>query len=244
MIVVRGASLALVLAGLTAGLATAQPAPSSVPAAVRHAEARAAVQQVLAHPEFGGPTLQPGLGERLERWVASLLRAIGQAAAYLPGWLAWILVAWLVLTLLAVLAHLVYVLVGLVGAPGAKSGRSSPNAGRGALVGIHNLEYEEAYARAGELAAAGSWSEAARYAYVAAILWLDRAGLVSFRQMKTNRDLLRELTGHQRCHMEFDRLTGWFEAVAYGGRAADELLYKKMTGALEALRESDASAIH
>jgi hypothetical protein len=218
---------------------TAQP----VSTADYHTQARAAVEQVLAAPEFGGVSQRDGWGQRFIHWLSDVFHSIACALQGVPEWAVWLLVIWLLLALLAILAHLLYTLWNLATMRGPRgTSAAKAAADRFALLGIAELDFDSLYARAGEHAAAQRWPDAVKYLYVAVILWLDHAGLVAFRRVKTNRDLWRELARHPRCQLEFDHLTRWFEATAYGGRTADETQWNNMTAALEALRQTDALA--
>jgi hypothetical protein len=157
-------------------------------------------------------------------------------------WAFWLLIIWLVLTLLAILAHMLYVLVGLFGdrTGGARSTIRSADPAR-PWLGLVDLDYESARQHAAELAVERRWSDAVKYLYMAAILRLDRAGLIGFRPTKTNRDFVRELARHPQQQAGFQRLTSRFEATAYGGRGADEARCREMTALLDALYSGDAN---
>jgi len=231
---------ALLVAGATR--APGGPAaPATAPAADEPAyavEARAVVQEVLSAPEF---RLAPEGGRfwhRLGEWLDGLFGAVERGVERIPGWVAWVLVIWLVLALLAILAHLMYVLWGLAAGRGRRAVADRAGARGSVLQGFTELDDEQLYARALELVRAGDWSAAVQHLYMSAILWLDRAGFIAFRRVKTNLDLLRELATHPTSQAEFARLTTVFEATVYGGRPASAAQCRSMTAALETLRGS------
>jgi hypothetical protein len=237
----------LIFAGLAWTQPPAMPPVSLAPdpqagATAYHQHARAAVDEVLAAREFGGYG-GPSLMSRMLRWLGRLLRSIGQILGELPRWLFWLLFAWLVLALLAILAHLLYVVVGLFGARGARAGsQGAAELGRGELYGIVDLNFDTAYRRARELLAAGHWAAATRHFYVAAILGLDRAGLIRFRQSKTNHDYVGELRPHPPEHDLFGRLTSQFELAVYGGRPPDAALCRNVAELVDALPHDELPA--
>jgi hypothetical protein len=187
-----------------------------------HAQARRAVDQVLAEREFAHLHADPyASGRAFLEWLRGIFRSIGNALGALPEWVLWLVVAWMVITLVAILAHLVYTLYLVLGS----SSRTAAARARGArhegeLFGIRDLEFESVYERARALLAEGNWAEATKYLYVAAILWLDRQGRIAFRLSKTNYDYLRELRAPDD-QAQFRRLTERFEATVYGGMPAN-----------------------
>jgi hypothetical protein len=243
---VKNAARAFLLAVLSAGPRPAladPPSRAAAPAAdeaAYAAEARAVVEDVLSTSEFNGPVQRSQFWQHLKEWLGKLFGAIGRGVERFPGWVAWLLVAWLLLALVAILGHLLYVLWGLAGARGRNIPATTADRRETVLLCLATLDYEQAQARALALAEAHDWSAAIQHLYVAAILWLDRAGLIAYRRVKTNLDLLRELARYPACHAEFGRLTNVFEATIYGGRPAGETQLRTMTAALEALRQPHA----
>jgi hypothetical protein len=186
------------------------------------ARTRAAIEEVLARPEFADLHGDPdALWRQLTEWLLSLLARGSSALANLAPWLCWLIVGWMLLTLAAILAHLLYTLWRLLGGSRwATEGGPSARRHRGELLGIPDLDFETVYAEALRLLATGDWLAATKYYYVTAILWLDRQGAIVFRPPKTNRDYIAELRDRVELQGLFRRLTNGFESIIYGGRAA------------------------
>lgn len=236
----------LVLAGLTWAQPRIEPVAFATAPELRetdyHQQARTAADEVLAGREFGGSS-GTSLLTRALHWLKQLLGSIRNALSHLPGWLFWLLFVWLVLALLAILAHLLYVVFGLFGARGSRTGsKAATGLRRGELLGITDLDFDAAYQRACALLTAGNWAAATRHFYVAAILGLDRAGLIHFRQSKTNHDYLGELLPHPPEHDVFGRLTRQFELIVYGARAPDAALCRGVAELVDALPHDEDSA--
>jgi hypothetical protein len=157
--------------------------------------ARSAVRDVLAKREFADLHSDPyAAWRRFFEWIGGLFKRLADAINNLPQWLYWTVVSWMVLTLLAILAHLIYTLVTLLRGT-KRADRNSYDRDRisGELLGIQDLDFDKVYAEAKRLLAAGEWTAATRYFYVAAILWLDREGAIVFKRSKTNADYIAEL---------------------------------------------------
>jgi len=202
---------------------------------------RDAVTEVLAAPEFRRPASEPGsslrpLGEKLH----DFFQWLGTSCFGLPSWAAYLIMVCLVLALLAILAHLVYVVVTQFGGGrGSRRARAVPRPDP--LYGARELNYDEVVGVAQRCLGAGDWLGAVRFLYMAAILWLDRAGRIRFRESKTNFDYVRELTPHPAVQGRFRSLTTAFESAIYGGREAKEGDCRGMAAILEALQgEADS----
>lgn len=209
--------------------------------AAYHQQARAAVNEILDRREFGGSGGE-SLLDRALGFIAQLLHSIGQAFAALPRWLFWLLFVWLVLALLAILAHLLYTVIGLFGARASHGASTGDIRGHGELLGVVDLDFDAAYQRACALLAAGNWAAATRHFYVAAILGLDRTGLIHFRQSKTNHDYVRELRPYPSEHEAFGRLTREFELAIYGRQAPDAALCRGVAELVDSLPHDEHPA--
>ncbi len=205
----------------------------------RQLEARRAVQEVLASPEFEG--MREGEGG----WAKVLLKKIGEALdaverffATLPPWLQYFLMSWLTLALVAILAHLIYTLVKTVrgGAAAGGRGRAAREGGPEAILGIRDLDFDSVLGRARELASGGRWREATKHLYVATILHLSRSGRIGFLSSKTNRDYVEELAAWPRGQALFARATALFEGVVYGEGDASRETCGELDLTLEGLR--------
>ncbi len=225
---------------------TPQPADDSASAAY-HDETRRAVDEVLAMKEFAD------LNRDMMSWWLSFLQwmekfalGIGKFFSSLPGWLWWTIVIWMILTLVAILAHFAYVMYGMIVSSGSRrAAKGAAKEGRGELLGIRDLEFDSVYRRARELLAAGSWAEATKFLYVAAILWLDRQGLVKFRASKTNYDYLGELVREPERRANLRELTNRFEVTVYGGQPSTSTNCQEMSALVEVLlREAHPVVSH
>lgn len=226
---------ALAMLGAATAFAVAAPALHSS----EHQRARAAVEQVLAEPEFAD--LNPDAGPPWwVEWLKPVFEAIRDFFAGLPDWLFWVVIVWMILTLVAIALHLVWVLIGTLGGGGATPPERRPHAGQ--MLGIADLEFDSVYDRAQQLLQAGDWAAAVRYLYVATLLWLDRSGRVRFRPSKTNRDYLSELRTDPPVCEPFVDLTRLFEHAVYRGDAVDQGACHRMHQLLQRIRNVDATA--
>lgn len=203
---------------------------------VYHQQARRTVRDVLAEREFAQLRADPyGWLRAVMEWLQSALYGVRDTLEALPRWIFWLVVAWMVITLVAILAHLVYTLYLVLG---GSSRRAAARAGRsrheGELFGIRELEFESVYARARALLAESNWTEAIKYFYVSAILWLDRQGRIAFRHSKTNYDYLRELRATEQ-QAPFRQLTEQFEATVYGANPVSGVECQGVAAVVEGL---------
>jgi hypothetical protein len=202
---------------------------------VNRRQAREAVAEVLAQPEFRRVNDESQTwGEWLMEKLKGLVSWLGDKLWALPAWLSWLIVIWMLLTLVAILAHLVYVVISQIGSgPGR---RLEPRRAKGRIYGVHKQNFDAVLAEAHRHIEAGHWVAAVRYFYVAAILWLDRHGKVHFREFKTNHDYIRELTPHAHAQNLFRTLTRSFDLAVYGGQPPTQDTCLAMAAGLESLQ--------
>jgi hypothetical protein len=193
--------------------------PGAADLVTYHQETRESVAEVLAMREF--VDLKRGVEDwwfRLLKWLEKCLLAIASTFRGLPSWLFWVLIVWMVATLVAILGHFLYVLWGIIGVAAARrASAAAANEGRGELLGIRELDFDSVNRLAREHLAAGDWPAATKYLYVAAILWLDRQGWITFGISKTNYDYIAELARQPEYRSAFRQLTNRFESTVYGG---------------------------
>lgn len=197
-----------------------------------HARARTVVGEILSRREFA-ELEESTWARRIRDVIVDFFRSIPKLFDHMPRWLGYLLLAWMLLTLLAILAHLLYVISGMLGIRDVKRAAGAPSPRE--LHGVTDLDPDSVYAEALRRLGEQDWTEAVRYLYVAAILWLDRAGFVRLRESKTNRDYVRELAARPACRAPFENLTRCFENSIYGGRPADQAICNEMTAHMEAL---------
>ena len=223
-----------ILLGLMTPMATVAAEPVAEPERVR-----SVVEGVLAEPEFSRGESWTAV---LQRYLLSLIEAVGEFFEGLPGWIRWVLLIWMVATLVAIILHLVWVLYQSM----RGAGSAAPARRRGGpreWLGVRDLEFDSVYRRAAALREAGRWAEAVRHYYVASLLWLERCGAVAFEPSKTTRDYLAELTPRPRLRALFAPLTEAFERMAYGGAPATERGCGEAARAVERMRhEAPADA--
>ena len=230
-------SMAAGLDGSARQLNSGNALPSDAEFAAYHQQARLSVEKVLAKPEFADLLADPpAWWLALLAWLTRVAESIASFFQTVPGWLWWTIVIWLILALSAILGHFIYVLYGMIVSSAARwrpGGEGKED--RGELFGIRELDFDAVYQRARELLAAGEWSNATRYLYVAAILWLDRQGWVSFKVSKTNYDYLAELARQPAHRARFGELTDRFESTVYGGQPCTAANCQQMASQLEVL---------
>jgi hypothetical protein len=171
--------------------------------------ARSAAQHILSDRRYrSGPTPRPlrsplrWLGDRLE----SVFRPIGHFLSQMPWWL------WLVAPVL-IIAAVVWVIARAQRRRvqhAAPSGRSVPGA-------PDESEDPAVLERAADEAERdGDLARAVRLRFRAGLLRLGDRGAIKYRPSVTTGEVRRTLASPR-----FDDLAGTFEAVTYGGRAAD-----------------------
>lgn len=244
----RACCLALLLSGLPAAAPSLGAAVAGQTAAARsavtddlpryHAQMRETVGRILASREFAPRAAQQrSWWRRFADWLAQRMDGVRSWLGNLStGWF-WALLIWLLLALLAILAHLIYTIVKLFGG-GAAGGRAGDRRlASTARLTTRELGFEAAFASAQERFRAGDWSAAIRNLYVAAILWLDRRGVIRYEESKTNRDYVLELAADPRRQSRFRALTDRFELTVYGGRPADARVCGEMLELVSAWRD-------
>jgi hypothetical protein len=199
----------------------------------------------LAQREFADLNADPDASGRwLFNWFRSLLHEMASWIGKLPGWLAWGIVAWMILTLLAILAHLIYTFVTTLGGISRSSRAAGSRRDHPAqLLGLLPLDFDAMYAEARRLLGAGDWLAATKHFYVAAILSLDRQGCIAFRLSKTNRDYIEELQARSQVQACFRWLTGCFEPVVYGGQSATMSTTQQMANRVEDLLHESVGGV-
>lgn len=187
-----------------------------------YASERAAMQKVLAGPDFRNlkqQTVRDSVLEKFGRWLNRLF----ESAANLKAHSAWVGRALVWGFILAVSIALVYSLVRLerrwrvrlipefeLPAPGAASARD------------WQLWLEDAR----RAAASGLWREAIHFVYWAAISRLESRRLWPADRARTPREYLALVAPEDPRRPGLAQLTGTFERFWYGGRAAGESDYK------------------
>ena len=207
-------------ARLAYDLAQASGTPAPLP---QHAQEQATMQQVLAQREFRDlkkPDARDTLLERFVNWLNRLFDNFGKLQMH-SKWLGWTLtygfLAGLGVTLIVVLLRLerrwrVRLIPDSVDpAPGAASAR----------------DWQLWLADARKAAAAGRWREGIHFLYWAAISRLESKRLWPADRARTPREYLALVAGDDARRVPLAALTGDFERIWYGGRAAGERDYRR-----------------
>jgi hypothetical protein len=170
--------------------------------------ARRAAQQILSDRRYrSGPTPRPlrgplqWLGDRLQ----SLFRPLGRLLSGLP-WQIWLLAP------IVVIALIVWTV-----ARGRRGRVLHAASGRAVRSSAEESEDRDALERAADEAECdGDLARAVRLRFRAGLLRLGDRGAITYRPSVTTGEVRRSLRSTR-----FDDLAGTFEAVTYGGRAAD-----------------------
>jgi len=170
--------------------------------------ARRDAQRILSDRKYrSGPTPRPlrgplrWLGDRLE----SLFRPLGRLLNGIP-WQVWLLAP------IIVVAFIVWVVVR-----GHRGRALRAASGRSARSTPEEKEDPNALERAADEAERdGDLARAVRLRFRAGLLRLGDRGAITYRPSVTTREVRHALASSR-----FDDLAGTFEAVTYGGRAAD-----------------------
>ena len=202
------------------------------------AEARAAMQQVLARPEFRNlkkQSVRDSVLEKFGKW----LRRVVESASNLKARSAWVGRALVWGFILAVCVVLVYFLLRLERrwrvrltpeldspAPGAASARD------------WQLWLEDAR----RAAAAGKWREAIHFVYWASISRLESRRLWPADRARTPREYLSLVAAEDPRHPGLTQLTRTFELFWYGGRHAVESDYRSAENLASSLISGGAQA--
>ena len=212
-------------ARLTQDIAQADGAAAGPPAAAAdHAQERDAMKQVLAGRDFRNleaPTARDSFLEKLGEWLNRLLRKPGQSCRPArPGWGRVIVWGFI----LAVCVGLVW---GLMQLERRWRIRLVPESDGPAAGAASARDWQLWLADARRAAAAGEWREAIHFVYWAAISRLESRRLWPADRARTPREYLALVAPEDPRRAGLATLTGSFERVWYGGRAAAESDYRQ-----------------
>jgi len=200
------------------GMAAGAPA-----AAADHAREREVMKQVLAGRDFHNleaPTARDSFLEKLGEWLNRLFEGLGKlrtSAAWVGRAIVWGFI-------LAVCLGLAW---GLTQLERRWRIRLTPESDGAAAGAASARDWQLWLADARRAAAAGQWREAIHFLYWAAISRLEAKRLWPADRARTPREYLALLAPDDPRRAGLARLTGSFERVWYGGRAAGESDYRK-----------------
>lgn len=186
------------------------------------ASERAAMQQVLAGPEFRNlkqQTVRDSVMEKFSRWLNRLF----ESAANLRAHSAWIGRTLVWGFILGVCIALVYSLVRL---ERRWRVRLTPDLEGPAAGAASARDWQLWLEDARRAAASGLWREAIHFVYWAAISRLESRRLWPADRARTPREYLALVAPEDPRRPGLAQLTGTFERFWYGGRAACESDYK------------------
>lgn len=206
---------ALRLAGLL-GLLVCSSAAAAQEEARPRSEVRQTLERILSSPEYEGRTPDPGASESIWGWLArqlgKLFRAVTELGEAAPA-VFWTILLVCLLVLAAIFAHGGVILVRTLKAARANRGGAS------APKGTRFEDAEALFERARAAAQNGQFIEAVRLCHRAALMGLDRRGLIRFQESLTSGDYRGQLRPHDADRSVFVELTRIYEP-AYFGRAS------------------------
>ncbi|MCI0394212.1 MAG: DUF4129 domain-containing protein [Chloroflexi bacterium] len=204
-------------------LATLLAARQAWPPPAHTAADLAALEQILARPEFQWqPEEQSWLARLLERFwtrVNQLLQRL------LPDSVNGVPLSnffFIALGSLALAAILFYALRGLLLDLVAEA-ESGPDEEEGG----ERLTAETAFKRAQALSSGGDYRTAVRYLYLSTLLLLEERGLLRYDRSKTNREYLRSLAHRPELAATLRDVIDVFDRVWYGFQPLDEAAYAR-----------------
>ncbi len=195
----------------------------------------ALLSTILQRPAFVG---QESLWARFWRWLRQWLPdlAANEAqgdASWLGGWAT--IVGWLVLGLAAVLLILLLslwlqnLLAGFV--------QSDADRTQSTTTDAEPQTAAQARQQAQQLATAGSFREAVRRMYLAALLTLHERNLLHYDRSNTNREVLATVRDQPRLHAQLQPLVETFDQVWYGIQEPDRATFDRYVQAVKGLEE-------
>jgi hypothetical protein len=226
-------------ARLTQDLAQADGAASTPPApAASHSRERDTMKQVLGGRDFRGleaPTARDSALEKFGNWLNHLF----QSAAKLGSTAAWV---GRVIVYGFILAVCVGLVLGLMQLERRWRIRLVPESDGPAAGAASARDWQLWLKDSRRAAAAGLWREAIHFVYWAAISRLESKRLWPADRARTPREYLALVAADDPRKPQLARLTGSFERVWYGGRAAAESDYRKAEELADQLISGNSAA--
>jgi hypothetical protein len=209
------------------------------PALPAHAQERETMKQVLAGRDFRNleePTARDSALEKLGNWLNRLL----DSAARLTPHSAWIGRALVWGFILAVCVALVF---GLIQLERRWRVRLVPESSGPAAGAASARDWQLWLEDARKAAAAGLWREAIHFVYWASISRLESRRLWPADRARTPREYLALVAPEDPRKAGMATLTGSFERIWYGGRAAGESDYRNAEQLATALISSGGNSV-
>ncbi len=208
------------------------------------AEVRAELDDLLADYR---PEAHASLWERFVNWLNSWFSArdVGSRGGSPLWWfsvIAWIFVAWALLTLVAMLVLLgwtLYVLLRILVGTRTPAGARAPDR-RSPLLRAAPATFDEALRLMRDCAARGLYREALAAMMLALVRWLEAAGAAEYHDSKTNGDYVVEFHGSDEGRLGLRTFTTALDRVMYSGAGCSasafshmERLFRQATAGVE-----------
>lgn len=187
---------------------------------------------IFQRPEFAG---QDSLWQRFWRWLRSWLPTVATSentpapVAPLFQWVGWAIfgvgVALLVWLLSYWLQNLLGSFIGGVDRRGAADTTALPETAAAARTAAH------------QLADVGSYRDAVRHLYLAALLALHERNLLTYQPSDTNREVLAAVRAQPLLHQQLQPVVETFDNVWYGVHEPDRTAFDQYAVAVEKLEE-------
>ncbi|MGD9495329.1 MAG: DUF4129 domain-containing protein [Armatimonadota bacterium] len=232
-----------VLRSLSYALPASAAAATVAMAAVRPSEQalRDALREILAH----GYQLAPPARIQMEEWLSWLLRQLGRLLDALslaaplagaPPWVTWVIFGICLALVLLILAHIVLVVRRVLLEPERRPWGGTRAARQREDPAAVLAQAEGALAR-------GEYDLAVRLLYRAALLRLDRLGLLRLDATRTNWENLLALRAEDAgLHAALASLTQVVDDTVYGGEAVSSARAEACRGWVEAVWRAPAVA--
>jgi len=200
---------------------------------------RRSLRDILA----SGYQLTPPVRVQIEEWLAWLLRSIGRLLsglseagplAGLPLWATWVIAGVLIALLVLILAHIVVTV---------RRALVEPSVRRDAATRRRRRENPRALLAAAEEALRRSeYDRAVRLLYRAALVRLDRLGVLTHDAARTNWENLRALRSEEPAVRDaMAELARAVDDTVYGGAAASRSTAERCRASVNALWRAEAA---
>lgn len=197
------------------------------------------LDEITSRDEFKvkEPLLSKIIPDSWEEWFDNLLKRIPEIDIGVGP----VIDLGLIIKILLFSAGIFVIIYILVNVTGDLRGLNSGRAGRGLDAGADAISNPEEIVRnARELAAGGDYRGALRYMYISFVRSIERPGLVSFTETKTNREYIAELAAAVNVSPDLYRMTRMYEDYWYGIRECDHDEYNRFcdlyTGCMRELK--------
>ena len=196
----------------------------------------AVLAAILQRPAFVG---QESRWDRFWRWLRQWLPDLfrepesANGASWLGGWTT--ILGWVILAIAAVLLILLLslwlqrLLAGFV--------QSDADRALGMAADAEPQTAAQARQQAQQLAGAGSFREAVRRMYLAALLTLHERNLLHYDRSNTNREVLATVRNQPALHAQLQPLVETFDDVWYGIHEPDRATFDRYVQAVKRLEE-------